>query len=70
MGGFKEFVGKLGGRKFLLAILGVVIVVFQERFGISAAAVEQVGYVVISFIVGQGFADGISKGATSTTTPE
>lgn len=60
---------KLGGRKFVLAIFGVIAIAAHNYLGISQETVMVVGGVVASYIFGQGIADGLSGGATSSTPP-
>lgn len=59
-------IGRLGGRKFLLAIVGVAAVVAQSVLGISPDQVLWIGGIVVTYILGQSVADGMSGGATST----
>lgn len=61
------FLGSIGGRKFILALFGVLAIALHEKLGINPDAVMTLGGVVAAYIFGQGFADGMSKGATSTT---
>ena len=65
-----KFLGKIGGRKFILAVFAVAAVALSSAFGISESAVMTVGGIVASYLMGQGFADGMSGGATSSTTPD
>ena len=60
------FLGKLGGRKFLVAIFGTLAIALHSSLGIDAETINWVGGILISYILGQGVADGLSKGATST----
>jgi len=66
MGKIVDFIGGLGGRKFLVAVLAVIAVVLKEKLGVSEEQVQWVGGIAISFILGQGLADGMSKGVTAT----
>jgi len=59
--------GKLGGRKFLVAVFGVAAIGLHNWLGIDTEAVMTLGGVVAAFIFGQGIADGLSGGATSST---
>jgi hypothetical protein len=59
-------IGRLGGRKFLVAMLGLVAVVGESAFGISTDQILWIGGIVIAYILGQSVADGLSQGATST----
>ncbi len=62
--------GKLGGRKFLMAILGVVAVSIHKYFAwIDPNDVLAIGAIVVSYIFGQSISDGMTGGVTSTTTP-
>ena len=62
-----SFLGKLGGRKFLMAVFGVVAIGVHNWLGINTEAVITLGGVIAAFIFGQGIADGLSGGATSST---
>jgi len=64
---FIRLLAALGGRKFILAVFSVVAVALQAWLGISAEAVMTFGGIVAAYLLGQGFADGFSGGATSTT---
>lgn len=63
-----KWLGKFGGRKLLVAIVAVFSIALNESLGINPAIVEQIGNVAIGYLVAQGLADGLSKGATSSTT--
>lgn len=60
----------MGGRKFLLAILGVIAIILSNKFGIDQTTVLTVGGVLITTIFGQSLADGLSNGATSSNAVE
>lgn len=61
-----NFLGKIGGRKFLMAIVGVVAIALNSWLGISESATITLGSVIATYILGQGIADGFSGGATSS----
>ena len=63
-----NILGKLGGRKFLMAVIGVVAIGLHNWLNIDTQAVMTLGGVIGAFIFGQGIADGLSGGATSSTT--
>jgi len=65
----KAFLGKVGGRKFILAIISVVVMVLNGALGldIPESTVQVVGGIVAAFLLGQGLADGMSGGSTSTS---
>lgn len=62
-----NFIGKMGGRKFLVALVALAAVVLNATLGISEQSVLIGGGIAISYILGQSFADGLTGGATSTT---
>ena len=66
-----SFIGKIGGRKFLVALVGLigVIVAAVTGFDLAQHTTLIVG-IVAPYLIGQGVADGLSKGATATTTPD
>jgi hypothetical protein len=61
-----NILGKLGGRKFLVALFGVVAIGLHSWLGIDEQSVLAVGGIVAAYVFGQGVADGFSGGATST----
>jgi hypothetical protein len=58
--------GKLGGRKFLVAVFGAVAIGLNSWLGISEDAVLALGGIVAAYVFGQGVADGFSGGMTSS----
>lgn len=60
------FLGRIGGRKFLVAVLGTVAIALHSSLGIDTETINWIGGILISYILGQSAADGLSKGATST----
>jgi hypothetical protein len=62
-----SILGKLGGRKFLMAVFGVLAIGLHNWLNIDTHAVITLGGVIAAFIFGQGLADGLSGGVTSTT---
>ena len=65
----KALIGKMGGRKFLLALATVLVVGLSSLIGLDLPTekVASIAAVVVGFLVSQGYADGKSLGATSTT---
>jgi hypothetical protein len=63
-----NLLGKLGGRKFLMALVGVAAIGLHNWLNIDTQAVMTLGGVIAAFIFGQGIADGLSGGATSSST--
>lgn len=61
--------GKLGGRKFLMMIVGVVAVGLHNYLGLDQNAVLTIGGLIATYVLGQSVSEGMSGGATSTTTP-
>lgn len=64
------FIARLGGRKFIMALFAVLAVALSSSLGISEESVMALGGIVCAYVLSQGFADGLSKGATSTTPTE
>lgn len=58
--------GKLGGRKFLMALFGALAIALHSGLGIEPDAVLALGGVIAAYVLGQGVADGFSGGATSS----
>ena len=67
----KKFLSKIGGRKFLIAVFGLIGVVIAAltKFDIAPYQDTIVG-IIGTYLIGQGVADGLSKGATSSTTED
>ena len=65
----KALIGKLGGRKFLLALVTAVVIALSSLIGLDLPVekVASIAAVVVGFIVAQGYADGKTDGKTSTT---
>lgn len=62
--------GKLGGRKFLVALFGLIAVVLLAAFNIDIKPYENAIVGVLgTYLLGQGVADGLSGGKTSSTPP-
>ena len=61
--------GKLGGRKFLVAVFSAIAIGLNSWLGISETVVITIGGIAAAYIFGQGVADGLSGGKTSSTAP-
>jgi len=61
-----SILGKLGGRKFLVAVFGALAIGIHAWLGIEEQSVVALGGIVAAYVFGQGIADGFSGGATST----
>ncbi len=61
-----SFIGKIGGRKFIVALFAMIAVVLQHTLGINPEVVYTIGGVAAAYVTGQGIADGMSGGATSS----
>jgi len=68
MNWIRSFMGKCGGRKFLMAIGAALGIAFHEALGINPEVIDEIVQVAAAFILGQSAADAVSKGATSTST--
>ncbi len=68
----KKMIGKLGGRKFLLAVVGAIVIGGSSLMGIDLTPekVTSIAAIIVGFAVAQGYADGQSDGKTSTTTDD
>jgi len=62
-----NFIGRCGGRKFLIAITGVILMACKNYFGLDDQTVAWIAGVIGVYIGGQSLADGLSGGATSTS---
>lgn len=68
----KWITGLFKSKKFTAMAAAFLVFVFNDKlgWGISAETIEQIVYVVGSFVIGQGISDGLSKGATSNIAKE
>jgi hypothetical protein len=60
-------IGKLGGKKLMAAIAGVLVVLLQSWLGFSPETAKEIVGLLMTYIIGQSVADGWSKGKTSST---
>lgn len=66
-----EVIAKLGGRKFLVALFSLIAVIVAALTGVDIQPYsETVIGIVGTYMLGQGVADGMSKGATSSSAPK
>jgi hypothetical protein len=64
----KALIGKIGGRKFVVTLVGMVVVVVANLTGWDLAAhQESIVKLIMVYVGGQAIADGLSGGKTSTT---
>lgn len=67
-----NFIGSIGGKKFVVALLGLIAVVVSAKTGIDIKAetldtiVTAIGTIAGAYVIGQGVADGLSGGKTSS----
>lgn len=67
-----NFLAGLGGRKFVVALLGIIAVIVATKTGIEIKPeileklVTAIGAITGAYVVSQGVADGLSGGATSS----
>ena len=66
----KKFIGSMGGRKFVVAVVTVLIIAINRKIGLDLdpAQIGGMAATALGFAVAQGYADGKSDGKTSTTT--
>ncbi|MCZ7646915.1 MAG: hypothetical protein M5U26_16775 [Planctomycetota bacterium] len=64
----RNFLAKLGGRKFIMAVFGALAIALHGALGINEDAVLAIGGIVSAYVLGQGVADGLSAGRTSSVT--
>ncbi len=60
-----DILKKIGGKKMAALVGYVLLVCFKEKIGIAPADFETLSKTLMAYFVGQGVADGFSKGATS-----
>ena len=66
------FIGSIGGKKFIVALFGLIAVVFTAKTKIEVppetlnTVLTAIATIVGTFGVGQGIADGLSGGKTSS----
>jgi len=63
----RKIISAIGGRKFLVAVLGLIGVVVAATTGFDIEPyVETIIGIIAPYLIGQGLADGLSKGATAS----
>ena len=64
----EKLIGKLGGRKWLVALISIVLTGLNNVIGLdlSDKAIASIAGVAAALAIGQGLADGLSNGKTST----
>lgn len=66
-------IGKLGGRSFIVALVGLILVIVTATTGLEISedikkqVIEAIMLIVGIHSAGRGIADGLSGGKTSTT---
>ncbi len=62
-----SLIGRFGGKKFIAMLIAVALALQNGHFiTLSDATLKLIMYVNSAFILGQGAADGLSGGATSS----
>ena len=51
----------LGSRKFLYTVVGVIVQLLSDNWGIDAATYQNILYGIIALVLGQGWADASKK---------
>tara|TARA_R110000744_G_scaffold38674_1_gene88442 strand:- start:365 stop:559 length:195 start_codon:yes stop_codon:yes gene_type:complete len=51
----------IGSRKFLYTVVGVVVQLLSDNWGIDAATSQNILYGIIALVLGQGWADASKK---------
>jgi hypothetical protein len=65
------FLAKIGGRKFVIALFSLIAVVVAALTGVDLEPYKETVIGIIgTYLLGQGVADGLSKGATSSNPPQ
>ena len=71
-----EIIGKLGGRSFIVALIGLAAVIitattgFQISEELKQTIITSIAAIVGAHSIGRGAADGLSGGKTASTTSE
>lgn len=65
---FGQIIGALGGKKFLMALVGVAAITLKNKFGIDENTVYTIGGLIATYILTQGGLDAVTGGITSSTT--
>ena len=60
-----DFIKAVGGKKMIALIVYIILVCLKDKIGIGPEDFEKLSYTLMTYFVGQGFADGLSKGKTS-----
>jgi len=56
---------KVGGKKMAALVSYILLMIFKEKVGIGPEEVEKISQTLMAYFIGQGVADGLSKGKTS-----
>jgi len=59
------FLGKVGGKKMFALIGYVCLTMFKDKIGLGEEEFGNISKTLMAYFIGQGVADGLSKGATS-----
>jgi hypothetical protein len=51
----------LGSRKFIYTVVGVIVQLLSDNWGIDAATSQNILYGIIALVLGQGWADASKK---------
>jgi uncharacterized membrane protein HdeD (DUF308 family) len=56
-----DLISRLSSRKFLLALLGIVVVFFRDSLHLGTDAIQAITALIISFTAAEGVADAVTR---------
>jgi hypothetical protein len=65
----KKLVGKMGGRKFVVSLVSILLVGISKMVGMDLGpeTVASIAGIAATYVLGQSYADAKTDGKTSTT---
>jgi len=61
----KNILNKIGGKKMAALVGYILLMLFKDKLGVGPDDVEKISQTLMAYFIGQGVADGLSKGKTS-----
>lgn len=60
-----NIITKFGGKKMCGLVGYIALMLFKDKLGLGPDEVEKISQTLMAYFIGQGVADGLSKGKTS-----
>jgi len=65
-----DLLARFTSRKFLLALLGIVVVFFKDALNLSTEAIQAITSLIIAFTAAEGVADAVTRYTNIPTVDE